>query len=110
MGQPVTKRGKNGQFQPGHRSPGRPKGIPNAFNAQIKDMILGALSDVGGRRYLAQRALDQPVAFMALVGRVLPYQLAGEAGAPISVDFTWAPAQPMPTIELEAEPEQDAAD
>ena len=71
---------------------GRKPGVPNKLSADIKEMVLGALSDVGGRDYLAARALDQPVAFMGLVGKVLPSQLTGENGAPIAVDFRWADA------------------
>jgi hypothetical protein len=58
-------------------------------------MVLGALSDVGGRDYLAARALDQPVAFMGLIGRVLPLQVTGENGGALVVDFRWADAQPQ---------------
>jgi hypothetical protein len=64
---------------------GRKKGVPNKVTASVKAMILGALSDVGGREYLAARALDQPVAFMALVGKVLPLQVAGEDGGAVIV-------------------------
>ena|SRR5690348_13370060 len=77
---------------------GRPKGAINRHTADIKAMILGALSDVGGRDYLAARALDQPVAFMTLIGKVLPLQVTGENGRPIAVDFRWADATPA-TIE-----------
>ena len=82
----------------GGRQPGagRPKGVPNKLNGDIKAMIVGALSDVGGRDYLAARAIDQPVAFMGLLGKVLPLQLTGENGAPIAVDFRWADATPPP--------------
>lgn len=73
---------------------GRKPGAPNKLNATIKELIVGALDDVGGREYLAARALDQPVAFMGLLGRVLPLQLTGENGAPIAVDFRWADALP----------------
>ena len=59
-------------------------------------MVLGALSDVGGRDYLAARALDTPTAFMGLIGKILPTQLTGENGAPIAVDFRWADALPPP--------------
>ena len=83
--------GKWGGKQPGA---GRPKGVPNKLNGDIKAMILGALEDVGGRDYLAARALDTPVAFMGLIGKVLPLQLTGENGAPIAVDFRWADATP----------------
>lgn len=56
---------------------GRPKGVPNKLNGDIKAMILGALQDVGGQQYLAQQAYENPVAFMGLVAKVLPLQLQG---------------------------------
>jgi hypothetical protein len=73
---------------------GRPKGRVAQETADIKAMVIGALQDVGGRDWLAARAQDQPVAFMSLVGRVLPHQVTGENGAPIAVDFRWADALP----------------
>jgi hypothetical protein len=79
----------------GQKTGGRVKGVPNKLNATIKEMVLGALSDVGGQRYLAARALDQPVAFMGLIGRVLPLQVTGENGGALVVDFRWADAQPQ---------------
>jgi hypothetical protein len=57
---------------------GSPKGAqqrlgrPNKFTAEIKEMIEGALQDVGGRAYLAEQARDNPVAFMGLIGKILP--------------------------------------
>jgi hypothetical protein len=46
-------------------------------------MILGALSDAGGREYLHRQADLNPAAFMTLVGKVLPLTLqgAGPGGA-----------------------------
>lgn len=73
---------------------GRKKGVPNKLNSDIKALIVGALSDVGGREYLAARAMDHPVAFMALIGRVLPLQVTGENGNAIVVDIHWADAAP----------------
>ena len=35
-------------------------------------MVLAALDQVGGVDYFAARAQDQPVAFVALLGKVLP--------------------------------------
>jgi hypothetical protein len=55
-------------------------------------MVIGALQDVGGRQYLAARAIDTPTAFMALLGKILPTQLTGENGAPIAYSFRWADA------------------
>jgi hypothetical protein len=66
---------------------GRKPGVPNKINADLKEMILGALSDVGGRDYLALRAKDTPAAFLTLVGKVLPMQLAGEGGGPVTINL-----------------------
>jgi len=57
---------------------GRKKGIPNKTTGELKDMILKALSNVGGIEYLEQRARENPVAFVSLLGRVLPLQVKGE--------------------------------
>ena len=35
-------------------------------------MILAALNGVGGKEYLIQQAKSNPVAFMALVGKIVP--------------------------------------
>ena len=64
---------------------GSRKGKPNHMTVTLKAMILGALDDVGGRGYLARQALEEPVAFLALLGRVLPTTLAGDDGQPIVV-------------------------
>src|SRR3954447_920729 len=58
----------------GRKTGGRVKGTPNRFNATLKDMILGALSDAGGQAYLTRCALEAPAPFLALLGRVLPSQ------------------------------------
>jgi hypothetical protein len=64
---------------------GRRKGTPNKITGDVKAMIVGALNDVGGREWLAARALDQPVAFMSLLGKVLPLQVTGENGGPMII-------------------------
>lgn len=64
---------------------GRKKGTPNKINTDLRGMIIGALSDVGGREYLARQAEENPAAFMSLVGRVLPREVVGEGGGPIQV-------------------------
>jgi hypothetical protein len=80
---------------------GRRKGVPNKLNADLKAMILGALDDAGGREYLAARAIDTPVAFMSLLGKVLPMQLTGENGGALAIDFRWLDA-PDPSLESPA--------
>jgi hypothetical protein len=51
---------------------GRKKGTPNKINADLRAMILGALSDAGGQKYLTAQAKKNPQAFLGLVGRCLP--------------------------------------
>lgn len=64
--------------------PGRPKGVPNKNTGLIRDMITKALDQAGGVDYLAETAVSHPAAFLALIGKVMPVQLTGEGGGPIS--------------------------
>ncbi len=50
-------------------------------------MILGALDKCGGEQYLVEQASKNPVAFMALLGKVLPMQIAGDPAEPLQI--TW---------------------
>ncbi len=70
-------------FTPPIGQRGRVKGQPNRINGEVKEMILKALTRVGGYRYLMKQAEQNPVAFMALVGKVLPLQVTGANGGPI---------------------------
>lgn len=65
---------KIGKGKPG---PGRPKGVPNKLNGQLKEMILQALDNAGGVDYLVTQSAENPTAFLALVGKVLPMTVAG---------------------------------
>jgi hypothetical protein len=71
------------------RGPGRPKGATNKVPAQLKDMILQALSDAGGVEYLERKANDPrtAAAFLGLVGKVLPMQVTGGDGGPLVVEI-----------------------
>ena len=61
------------------------KGVPNKVTADIKSMILTALSNVGGASYLEERANDPKTAaaFLGLVGKVLPMTIAGDPASPV---------------------------
>ncbi len=66
--------------KPGERRGGRKAGTANKMTAAIKDMILAALDGAhpeGGIGYLKQQSAANPVAFMGLVGKVLPLQVTG---------------------------------
>lgn len=54
---------------------GSRKGAPNKATAEIRAMIEGALSAVGGQKYLEQQAKENPVAFMNLVGKIIPKEI-----------------------------------
>lgn len=64
---------------------GRKAGVPNKITADIKALILSALDAVGGQAYLQEQAQKNPVAFMALLGKVLPLQVSGEGGGPLLI-------------------------
>lgn len=72
-----------GQF--GKGNPGKPKGATNKVTRELKEMILGALDKAGGEDYLVAQAHENPNAFMALVGKVLPMQLKGEVNGNMNV-------------------------
>ena len=87
--------------KPGERRGGRKKGTPNKFTGALKDMILKALdqADEGGAvAYLVKQARKENSApFMALVGKVLPLQVAGEGGGPLGVYVvSWKDAEALP--------------
>ena len=74
---------------------GRPKGSPNKVGKLLKDMILAALDESGGVDYLSVQARDNPTAFLTLVGKVLPLQVAGSMDHNVKVSgaLAWKPPQ-----------------
>lgn len=67
---------------------GRAKGTPNKTTALLKDAILTAAELAGGGKdglvsYLKTQAMANPGPFMALLGKVLPMQIAGDEDNPI---------------------------
>ena len=65
---------------------GRQKGTPNKCTAALKDMILTALDGAhpdGSVAYLKDQADKNPVAFLTLVGKVLPLQVNADVNAQV---------------------------
>jgi hypothetical protein len=70
--------------KPPNAGKGRVKGVPNKTTALLKDAILLAAEKAGNKlgddglvTYLEVQAEDNPVAFMSLLGKVLPMQMIG---------------------------------
>jgi hypothetical protein len=70
----MAGKGKPGPA-PGQRFGGRQKGTPNKLSGDVRAMIFAALDEVGGHSYLVEQARANPVAFLSLVGKVLPMQV-----------------------------------
>jgi hypothetical protein len=64
---------------------GRPKGVPNKLTSDVKAMILAALDKAGGIDYLVAQSERNPVAFLTLVGKVLPLQMTGTNDGPVMI-------------------------
>jgi hypothetical protein len=73
----------------GNRGVGRVKGVPNKVTKELKEMILGALDDAGGQRYLARQAEENPTAFLTLVGKVLPLSIKAKVDENVSMVISW---------------------
>lgn len=82
---------------PGNRVGGRQKGTPNKTTALLKDAILNAGEEVGDPTqggkggltgYCRFLAREEPKAYSALLGRVLPTQIANEEGKSFEVSVT----------------------
>lgn len=74
-------------FRKGEVRPGQGKHGPNKITKQLKDLILGALADVGGQEYLAKQARENPGPFLTLIGKVLPVTLSGDGSTPFVVQI-----------------------
>lgn len=55
--------------------PGRPKGCKNKWTAQVREMVLTELSEAGGVDYLVKQAEENPGAFLALIGKIIPREV-----------------------------------
>jgi hypothetical protein len=60
---------------------GRRAGTPNRITSDLRQMVSRALDRAGGVDYLRRQADENPVAFMSLLGRILPQRI--ESNAPL---------------------------
>ena len=71
--------------KPPNAGKGRVKGVPNKVTKALKEMILGALDDAGGQDYLVLQAMENPTAFLTLIGKVLPQDIAAKVEGKLTV-------------------------
>jgi hypothetical protein len=56
----------------------------------VKDMILEALDRAGGVEYLEKQAKENPRAFLSLLTKVIPPEVADKSGGVIEQIVRWA--------------------
>lgn len=91
MGQSDSKVVKSAKRTPPNAGKGRVKGVPNKTTALLKDAILQAAEQAGGKDgmigYLKTQAIDNPQSFLPLLGKVLPLQVTGPDGGAVKHVF-----------------------
>lgn len=65
---------------------GRQKGTTNKVTSELKEMIIGALEDAGGREYLTKQADANPSAFLSLIGKYIPSELHQKLSGAVKVN------------------------
>lgn len=72
-------------FEPGQSGniAGRPVGAVSKITKEIRGMIAAALERAGGEEYLVQQAAANPVAFLTLVGKIVPADVKVEFANPL---------------------------
>jgi hypothetical protein len=68
---------------------GRPKGSLDKGNATIRQLIVEALDELGGVAYLKATAASHPAAFLSLLGKVMPIQVANPDGESFKTENHW---------------------
>ena len=73
----------------GNKTGGRKKGTPNKTTKLLKEAILEAAEAAGDAEglvgYLKAQAVENPGPFLALLGKVLPMQITGDANNPVAI-------------------------
>lgn len=54
---------------------GRKKGTLNKATVAVKEMLRAALDEAGGKEYLVTAAREEPKAFLALIGKLIPNEV-----------------------------------
>ncbi len=79
------KVGESAPKNKGNAGKGRTKGVPNITTQAIKDMLLASLDNVGGQDYFQRQAEENPNAYMALIGKIIPASPSPETANPFTL-------------------------
>lgn len=73
-------------FKKGHaKLGGRKKGTRNKVTRDVKEAILLSFEAIGGQYWLESLSRRDRKSYAALLGKLLPMQLTGKDGAPITL-------------------------
>ncbi len=88
MGDVTKKVTDSGRRKPPAAGKGRPKGAVNKLTKTIREAVEASFVQVGGAEYLARMADEQPVAYMTLLGKIIPQQMemTGKDGGAIQME------------------------
>lgn len=70
---------------PKREGAGRKAGVPNKLSGGVKSNIIGVFDKIGGRDAMALWAQANQTEFYKLYGRLLPTEVTGEGGGPLTV-------------------------
>ena len=73
----------------GRKTGGRRAGTPNKIGAEVRAAILDAFVQVGGSSYLVRVANEHPAVFCALLGKILPTEIAADEPIAHEVVLKW---------------------
>ena len=66
---------------------GRKKGQVNQVTRDVREMIITALTEVGGIEYLVTQARSNPNAFLSLVSKVVPKEIDANISGNVTINF-----------------------
>ena len=61
---------------------GRKQGTPDPLASDLRQMILGALEDAGGRKYLKELVEKSPSVFLGFLAKMISIEPGGKDGGP----------------------------
>jgi hypothetical protein len=78
------------QIGGGKPGPGRPPGVPNKFNGELKEAILAGVNgahELGVAGFVLALAMETPTSAAALLGRLIPVSMGGAVDLNLTVRY-----------------------